>query len=62
MAYIRKTIDEYVIASNYGYGWEDTSAADNRREALADLKAYRENQPQYAHKLIKRREKIEATQ
>lgn len=56
--YIRKTQDEYTIQGNYGQGWEDVCAYDNRKEAKEDLKAYLENEPQYLHRLIKRRVKI----
>lgn len=59
MSYTRKTQDIFLIESNYGYGWEETTASENRREAREDLKAYRLNQPEYAHRLIKRREKKE---
>lgn len=63
MAYTRKTYDEWTIQGMYGaYGWEDVSAYDNRKEARGDLKAYRENEPQYPHRLIKRRIRKEATQ
>lgn len=58
MAYQRKTSDIFVIESNYGHGWEETTASEARREALEDLKAYRLNQPEYAHRLIKRREYV----
>ncbi len=61
MAYKRKTSDLFVIESNYGQGWEETAASEARREAVADLKAYRTNQPEYSHRLIKRREKIEVS-
>jgi hypothetical protein len=57
MTYKRKTQDFFVIVSNYGYGWEDTTASECRKEAINDLKAYRINQPQYIHRIIKRREK-----
>ncbi len=61
--YERKTRDEWTIQGNYGYGdgWEDLSAYDDRREARADLRAYRENEPEYAHRLVKRRVRIEVT-
>ena len=61
MTYQRKTSDVFVIESNYGYGWEETTASDARREAIEDLKAYRLNQPEYSHRLIKRRERNEQT-
>jgi hypothetical protein len=52
--YIRKTYDEYQIWSNYGYGWEETCAEETYKEAKERLKEYRENQPQYPHKIVKR--------
>ena len=59
MAYKRLTRDEYTIQGNYGQGWEDVTAEDTRPEAKNRLKEYRENEPQYAHRLIKRRVRIE---
>lgn len=61
MPYIRKTKDEYVIIGNYGYGdgWEDLTSEDNRTDAKQRLKEYRENEPQYDHRLIKRRVKLQ---
>lgn len=56
----RKTIDEYHIEGNYGYGWEVVTAEDTRKEALQRLKEYRENEP-YFFRIIKRRIKIEDT-
>lgn len=50
MAYERKTIDTWELQLNYGYGWEFT-----REEARARLKEYRENQPQYPARLVKKR-------
>jgi hypothetical protein len=57
MAYQRKTVDEFVIQGNYGplHGWEDVTAEETYREALAQLRAYRENEPQYRHRLVTRR-------
>jgi hypothetical protein len=48
----------FVVQGNYGYGhgWEDLAASEVRKEAREDLKAYRENEPQYAHRMIQRRE------
>jgi hypothetical protein len=61
MAYKRKTEDEYIVQGNYncGYGWEDVTAESTRKEAKERLKEYRENEPQYPHRLIKRRVKIQ---
>lgn len=42
----RKTITQYVIVGNYGYGqWDFISSADTLEEAKADIKCYRENEP-----------------
>lgn len=60
MTYVRKTRDEYVIEGNYGYGWDEVCAEDTRRDALARLHEYRENEPRYAHRLRTVRVPIEA--
>ena len=36
------------------YGWEVVSQSTNRREALADVRSYRENQPEYPARLHRR--------
>ena len=59
MAYIRKTIDVYTIQGLYYGTWEDETTETTRREAINRLLEYRENMPQYAHRLIKHREKKE---
>ena len=60
MAYVRKTTDEWTIQGKYGAcGWEDLCAYDDRGQAKADLKAYRGNENEYPHRIIKRRVKIE---
>lgn len=48
----------FVVQGNYGYGdgWEDLCASEVRKEAREDLKAYRVNEPQYPHRMIRRRE------
>lgn len=46
----------HVVQGNYGFGWEDCCASENVRESRDDLKAYRENAPEYPYRLIKRRE------
>jgi hypothetical protein len=55
MAYTRKTEDEYQIHGNYGYGWEEVCAEDNRKDAILRLREYRENQPEYPVRLMKKR-------
>jgi hypothetical protein len=37
-------------------GWEDLTVSTDRKEARADLRAYRINDTTTAHRLIKRRE------
>jgi hypothetical protein len=59
MAYKRLTEDEYTVQSNNGYGWEDVTSETTRKEAKERLKEYRENEPQYSHRLIKRHVKIQ---
>lgn len=48
---------QWVVQGLYGHhtGWEDVAATDDYAEAKADYKAYRDNEPQYRHRLIKRR-------
>ena len=58
MVYIRLTEDEYIIQGNYGQYWEDVTGENNRKDAKERLKEYRENDPEYMHRLIKRRVKI----
>lgn len=64
MAYQRKTKDTWEVQANYGYGdgWECVGGGETRREALADLKDYRANAPEYPYRLKKVREKIEQPQ
>jgi hypothetical protein len=54
-----KTKPEYVVQGNYGYGWDDLTYSDDRAEAMADLKAYRENERNASHRLITRRVPIQ---
>lgn len=60
MAYKRKTVDEYRIFSNYGYGdgWEESTTESTYKEGKERLKEYRTNEPNYSHKLICKRVKI----
>lgn len=57
MAYKRKTRDEWVLLSNYGYGWDEELTEDTYKEAMEQLKTYRAN-TNGMHKIIKRRVKI----
>jgi hypothetical protein len=57
--YIRKTKDIFTVQGLYYGQWEDETSEETRREAIERLKEYRLNMPEYAHRLIKTREKIE---
>ena len=51
----------YVLQGNYGYGWDDLLEYDKSSHrpygnAVQDKKCYRENEPQYKHRIIERRE------
>lgn len=61
---------EKILQGNYGTGWDDLTAYDcdstgfikdkeQREQLKSDRKAYAENEPQYAHRTIVRRIKIE---
>jgi len=58
--YIRKTADEYEIQGNYGQGWECVTTEETRQEAKSQLKCYNANEPQYAHRIVKKRVKKES--
>lgn len=58
MARKRVTVDEYQIHVNYGGSWEHEISEDTRKEALARLKEYRENCPQYPATIVKKRVRI----
>lgn len=52
----RKTRDVYVIQQYTAQGWEDVTAEDSRSEARQRLKEYRDNQPEFDARMVKRRE------
>ena len=62
MAYKRKTRDVYEVQGNYAGWWETVTTEDTLAEAREMLKCYRENEPQYQHRIQKVREKIEGIQ
>jgi len=62
MAYKRKTRDYFVIQGDYGFGFEDVSAESTWKDTKATLKAYRENEPNMAFKVLRKRESIIACQ
>ena len=45
----------WVIQGNYGQGWEDVTAEEDQTEARARRREYNENEPQFAHRTIRRR-------
>jgi hypothetical protein len=54
----RTTRDVFVVQGAYGQGWEDVTQEDARKEARMRLLEYSENEPQYPHRLITRRERV----
>ena len=46
----------YTIQGYYYNQWEDETTETNRQDAIQRLKEYRENMPQYTHRLIKQTE------
>lgn len=60
MSYKRKTVDEYQLLCDYGYGegWEYVLAEDTIVEARKREREYRENSPRYQYKVVKRRVKL----
>ncbi len=60
MAYVRKTRDVFEVRGDYGYGhgFECVTAEESRREALARLREYRQNEPGVPFKLVKTRETL----
>lgn len=55
---VNKYLYVFVVQANYGYGhgWEDLTESESYRCAVADLRAYRENDYHACgHRLIKRR-------
>ena len=59
MAYQRKTADVFEVQGYYGpqYGWECVCSEENRIDARARLKEYRENESA-PFRIVKKREKI----
>lgn len=51
-----KYIYLHVIQGNYGYGFEDVDQSESYKDARTNFRLYRENEPQYSHRMIQRRE------
>lgn len=60
MKYTRKTRDYWKIEQYTGhqYGWEEVCGSYSWKETRANLKEYRENQPEYPVRMRKTREPI----
>lgn len=55
-ARIGRTKEVKVLQGNYGYGWDDLIEYEvNDVSAKQDYRDYEENEPQYAHRIIRRR-------
>ena len=46
----------FIVQGRYFGRWEDETAEEDYREAKKRLKEYRANIPEYAHRIIQRRE------
>ena len=58
MKYTRKTEDEYQLWVMYDGQWEEVAASNNRKEVIADKKAYLANDHYMQNiKIIKKRVK-----
>ena len=46
-----------IVQGHYGprHGWEDVGAHERWKDAREELRLYRENEPQYRHRAIRRR-------
>lgn len=49
---------EYAIQGNYGYGWEDVTACEDKEEADGMLKCYNSNEKNVPHRIMKYRVKV----
>ena len=58
--YQRKTRDVWEVQGYYGpeYGWECVCSEETWKEARVQVKCYRENEPQYPHRVKLVRERI----
>ena len=46
----------WIVQGRYGTGgWDDVHAGESWRDVRQTLKEYRENEPQYPHRVIRRR-------
>ena len=60
--YIRKTYDEWQVQGKYAGYWDILTTEETYREAKAQLKCYNENEPEYPHRIVKKRVRKELKQ
>lgn len=53
--YIRKTVDIYILFSNYGYGWDEELTEYTYKEAKEQLLTYRQNCQHAQYRILKKR-------
>jgi len=51
-----KYIYLWIIQGSYGQGWEDVDQSESYQEARNNYRLYRENEREYPHRMINRRE------
>lgn len=49
------TKNEYEIQGKYGSAWEIVTTEETKPEARKRLKEYNENEPMYAHRIIRKK-------
>jgi hypothetical protein len=60
-SYKRKTVDEYQLWTNYGYGWENETIEETWKAAKEQKKCYLDNATNLIGiKIIKKRIKLES--
>ena len=59
MAYQRKTVEEWQLLGNYGYGFEVLTTEENRKGIKERLKEYKKNSPSGTYKTQCKRVKKE---
>ena len=58
MAYVRKTVDVFDIEGRYAHSWEAVTSEETWKDARAQVRAYRENEPDTAFRIRKYRKRI----
>lgn len=58
MVYVRKTVDEFDIEGDYGQGFEVVTCESTWKNAKAQIKTYRENEPGIIFRIKHHRVKV----